>query len=177
MADKMMRLAGRGADGTAKPLSAESNGHLNTKLNGKSTTFSSVVIGAGEVIEVARFFKEGYTAFLLSAHVDGKDQAKNVDFIVQGHRSPDSNLTPLANVDFSPYSNIVSQRNDASLGFVYSDVFALIGKTPVTTWATGLNRVKYMEEYLPIHGQVWRILAYNNSTSSRALTRLEVAVK
>lgn len=35
MADKMMRIAGRGADGTAKPVKTDNDGSLNARLTGE----------------------------------------------------------------------------------------------------------------------------------------------
>lgn len=178
MADKMMRIAGRDDNGLARPVKTDEDGRLQVfSVTGKSVTISNITVPAGQIVEIGRYFKGGFTEFLISGAFDGTDLAKDVEFIVQGHRAPDARDTPLNNIDFKPYSNIISQRNDGALGFIYNDVYALIDKVAVDSWSTSVNRIKYMEDYLPIHGQVWRILAHNTSTSSRSLYRVEVAMR
>lgn len=177
MTSKMMRIAGRGYDNTAKSISTDNKGNLNVNVIGKSITIENITVGSGEIVEVARFFKDGYTEFLITANIDGNDLSKDVEFIFQGHREKDAPDTPLNNVDFKPYSNIVCQINDGGLGFVYNDINALIGRTPTTTWNTGVNRCKYMENYLSIRGQVWRILAKNTGDGDRLISKVEVAMR
>lgn len=60
MADKMMRVAGRGDDGTAKAVSTDENGRLVTKATVTRNAFTSGPLNAGTSIEIGPLSSEGY---------------------------------------------------------------------------------------------------------------------
>lgn len=90
MADKMMRMAGRGEDGTAKAIKTSDDGRLKTATNEKVVIISSSEIstdGEGNAVLMDKSNRPQNISEFKKIHVEMVSYISNYNLIVYGHRA------------------------------------------------------------------------------------------
>lgn len=90
MADKMMRVAGRGDDGTAKAIKTSDEGRLKTATNEKVVIISSSEIstdGEGNAVLMDKSNRPQNISEFKKIHVEMVSYISNYNLIVYGHRA------------------------------------------------------------------------------------------
>ena len=90
MANKMMRIAGRGIDGTAKAIKTSDDGRLKTATNEKVVIISSSEIstdGEGNAVLMDKSNRPSNLNEFKKLHVEMISYISNYNLIVYGHRA------------------------------------------------------------------------------------------
>lgn len=117
MTDKMMRISGRGEDGTAKAISTDNNGILKSISKiGLSKDFTNVVVPANSEILLDRVYSEYYHEFSVGLNAMGHTRINDLE--LRAHYR--SNLGENSNYRFTANSTFLQLINVNSLLF-YSD--------------------------------------------------------
>lgn len=90
MANKMMRIAGRGIDGTAKAIKTSDDGRLKTATNEKVVIISSSEIstdGEGNAVLMDKSNRPSNLNEFKKLHVEMVSYISNYNLIVYGHRA------------------------------------------------------------------------------------------
>lgn len=85
MADKMLRVAGRGADGTAKPIKTSNSGVVETQAVDSSVVMKEFKADTAMLSSVLRGYGENVTSITAVTPIDVRNFKKKAIFIRNSH--------------------------------------------------------------------------------------------